>query len=430
MFRRIVVSASLPLLILSAAYASEAGRVVLVESEVYVNGHPAVVDGIINEGDRLQTGAKGYLYIKTIDNGFFILRPRSTGRIARYRIDKHQPENTRIKLEVDEGVARHISGEAVKDARHNFRLNTPVAAIGVRGTDFTVFTSRDTSRVSVVSGGVVVSPFSGSCDAGGHGPCEGTFSRELFATQVGQLLQVNRGQSSAEFLRADKQAPDSISPPRRDEPSASGISGKDSVKGGLELDLFPAKSSSLDQFATVSTGGARVQPPENPLIWGRWEVVLGQGKEIDVAALLQTHQLIATNGGYALLRSREGTWQRPEQNTMSFGLQGAQASILDEQTRLVSSAGVENANLRLDFAKATFTTQLDLVNSNSNERFKLQAQGSVTADGRLAGDSQFLRPTNMAVQGILNNDNASAAYLFQSRLDEQRVANGVTYWGR
>lgn len=421
MLRRIAVSAAL--LSLGFAHAGEAGRVVFVDSEALVNGKLAVVGSAVNEGDRLQTGAKGYLYIKMMDNGFFVLRPTTTGRVATYQIDGQNPANTHIKLEVSEGVARHISGDAVKDARENFRLNTPVAAIGVRGTDFTVFTTKDTSSVAVSSGGVVVSPFSGTCKVAGHGPCEGAASRELLASQLGQLVQVVRGRDSAEILRDSKQAPDKISPPHRDE-SAVGTMASDNANGSPKLDLFPSRSNSIDQLSPLT----HTVPSQPPLAWGRWEAFLELGKEIDVPALLQTHQLVGTNGGYALLRSKEGMWQRPEQSAVSFGLQGNRASIFDEQTRLQTAASVENGTLQLDFDKSTFSTQFDLV--NQKDRVRLQAQGTVTPDGRLAGNSQFSLPTNMAVQGVLNNDNASAAYLFQSRLDQQRVASGVTYWSK
>jgi hypothetical protein len=121
----------------------------------------------------LSTGGDGFIYIKTVDNGLFILRPATQARIAAYHVDAKNPANTHVKFELLSGVARSKSGDAVKQARQNFRFNTPVAAIGVRGTDFTVFTDNDTSRVAVISGGVVVSGFSGACRPEGAGPCEG-----------------------------------------------------------------------------------------------------------------------------------------------------------------------------------------------------------------------------------------------------------------
>ena len=184
MLRPIILAASLALAA-SAASAGEAGKIIFVAGNVQVDGKAATLNGQVNEGELLSTGSDGYLYIRTPDNGLFILRPGSKGRIATYQIDKQNPANTRVKLELLSGVARSQSGEAVKMARQNFRFNTPVAAIGVRGTDFTVFTNQETSRVTVLSGGITVSGFAGSCSPDGTGPCEGSAARELSAAQRG-----------------------------------------------------------------------------------------------------------------------------------------------------------------------------------------------------------------------------------------------------
>src|SRR3989338_10388134 len=174
------------------AQAGEAGRVVLAVGDVQIAGLRAAAGSVIHEGDELATGGDGYAYMKTIDNGFLILRPNSRARIIAYHIDTQDTANTRIKLELLDGVARSISGQAVKQARQNFRFNTPVAAIGVRGTDFTIFTDQQTTRITVAAGGIIASGFSAACDPAGSGPCEGSASRELFAGQTGKLLQINR----------------------------------------------------------------------------------------------------------------------------------------------------------------------------------------------------------------------------------------------
>src|SRR5476649_35375 len=147
----------------ASASAEEAGRIVFVTGQAQLASHTAALDAAVLEGDQLETGADGYIYVKTVDNGFLILRPNSKARIATYHVDLQHPAETHVKLELLSGVARSISGQAVKRARQNFRFNTPVAAIGVRGTDFIVYTDQTTSRVLVVSGGVVMSAFNGSC---------------------------------------------------------------------------------------------------------------------------------------------------------------------------------------------------------------------------------------------------------------------------
>ena len=73
--------------------------------------------------------------------------PNSTLLIEQYDYDPSMPEGSAVKLNLEEGVARAISGDAAKGAKEISRL-TPVAAIGVRGTDFAVGASANTEGFS------------------------------------------------------------------------------------------------------------------------------------------------------------------------------------------------------------------------------------------------------------------------------------------
>lgn len=424
MFRQILATTAL-LLAAGIAHAGEAARIVFVAGKVEVAGNQLALGGAVQEGDAIATGADGYLYLKTIDDGFLILRPNSRARIVAYHVDPKQPANTRIKLELERGVARAISGEGAKQAKQNFRFNTPVAAIGVRGTDFTVYTDQETSRVAVISGGVVVSGFTGACGPEGSGPCEGSTSRELFARQSGQVLQVTKGQAAPQFLPASNSAPDMVAPPRSDEPAAKTSSATIGVPMAATLDLDPQKTTSLQ--TVVQTPLPVAPEPVRTIQWGRWQTVLDQAANIDISKLRgEGARLIALGDQLALLRTQAGEWQIPNTGILNFGLRES-AAYINEEGRGLYAAKVENGRLQVDFGKQSFTTGFDLV--NESERFKLQAQGGVTKDGLLLGDSQLIAPTNMAVNGVVAPDKGgTAAYLFQSRIDATRVATGATYW--
>ena len=240
-----------------ALFAGEAADVVFTAGDARIASRLARVGDHIGEGDALATGGDGYLYLKTRDNGFFILRPNSSGRIVAYQIDTKDPANSRMKLELQQGVGRHVSGDAVKNARQNFRFNTPVAAIGVRGTDFTVFANAETTRVAVLSGGVVVSPLSGNCAASGVGPCDGALSRELFADKTGHILQVDRGQIPVLLKGLDK-SPDAAAPPRANEPKANSSAGDKAMSDSAAVTnaetnlLEPLKIDAINQLVSVA----------------------------------------------------------------------------------------------------------------------------------------------------------------------------------
>lgn len=420
---RFLFAASL-LLAADPVLAGEAGRIALSVGDVRVAGQRVVQGGMVNEGDELATGSDGYTYVKTVDNGLLILRPNTRVRIVAYHVDAKTPANTRIKFELLNGVARSVSGQAVSQARQNFRFNTPVAAIGVRGTDFTVFADQQTTRVAVISGGIVASGFTGACTAEGSGPCEGPASRELFAGQADALLQVNRGQAVPQRVRGHSLSPDSSAPPRADEPAAKspGADTGKAAPGVSDLSL-EAQKGRLQFFTTEPA------VPPRQIIWGRWQPILDRPGAVDISKVIDAQgQLIAISPYFALLRSSGADWQRPAQNTMGFSLAGSEAYIINEANNTLTPAALQNARLQVDFARASFSTGFDLL-SQQNERFKLQAEGVVTSDGRLLGNSQFASPTNMAVSGVLGADNGGeAAYLFQGRLDSQRLATGGTSW--
>lgn len=424
------------------AQAGEAGRIVFVSGAVHAGTRSVALDDVISEGDEIATGADGYVYMKTIDDGLLILRPSSRARIVAYHVDLATPANTRVKLELLSGVARSVSGKAVKQARQNFRFNTPVAAIGVRGTDFTVFTDQEVSNVTVLSGAIVVSGFSGSCMPGGGGPCEHQASRELAAGQVGQTLQVKRGQAVPQLLSGSAVAPDAVAPPRGDEPVgkagstggqplASGEPSIDAQKASnlLQQGLRPVVVAPLDPVVVVPVVPVvpvlPVEPPSQ-IVWGRWTAVLGQPANINSGKLIdEKAERVALNAYYAVFRTRGADWQLPQQGTAGFALRQSEAFIRQDVTHAMTPASLENGRLQVDFGKSTFSTAFDLV--SGSERFSLQSQGVMTRDGRLEGNSQLVRPTNMAVSGALGAEN-NAAYVFSSRLDEKRIASGVTYW--
>lgn len=440
MLRHILLA--LAALAVQFAYAGEAGKVIFVAGSAQIVDRQAVLGQAVQEGELIKTGADGFVYIKTIDNGLFILRPKTEARISTYHVDSADPAKTQVKLELLSGVARAKSGDAVKAARQNFRFNTPVAAIGVRGTDFTVFTDRDETRVAVFSGGVVVSGFNATCTPDGAGPCEGGASKELFAAQRGKVLQVQRGKVTPVLIQASALSPDNIAPSRPDEPK-----GDHDVSATLNLDA--QKTSSLRNVVTQnSTQPPSVNPPTTPItppviippvvvvpegppsgiVWGRWQPLVASPAKFNLLTEKAKAELVAVNGYYALLRTPGVEYVTPEKGNIAFSLQNSEAYIFTGvgAAQTVSQAAVLGGKLAVDFGARTFATNLDM--SANAEKFTLRSSGSVSGDGRLLGD-RAAGIGMMNVQGVLSNENnGSAAYIFDSRLDANRTVNGAAYW--
>ncbi|MTV53382.1 hypothetical protein GM672_11660 [Massilia buxea] len=425
------------LAVAAPAGAAEAGRIVFVTGNVQVAGVPASNGSAVQEGDALVTGADGYLYIKTVDEGLFILRPQSEAKIVTYHVDKVEPSRTQVKLELTKGVARSQSGKAVKAARQNFRFNTPVAAIGVRGTDFTVFTDQETSRVAVISGAITMSSFGGGCQPGGTGPC-GSGS-ELSALQRGQLLEVRRGQATPRLMQGGAVAPDIVAPPRTDEPL-----GKE--KEGADASLLDAhKSGVLAQQALNATVQPPPQEPEIPVVtppvppvvveivrqgrevsWGRWQAVYD--KDANSRLTKAGADSLDNNETYVLFRNRAGDpYVLPERGTAGFVLTGGEAYVRDMATQVRTAATISNGQLMIDFGNARYTTGFDL--RHDSQDYRLASSGRVEKDGLFSNSNQYTPANNISIFGALDNNNG-ATYLFQGALRPGKIVSGVTTWAR
>jgi hypothetical protein len=450
MLRNYTIGAAL-LLSASLAWAAEAGRVVFVTGQAQLGGRSAVLDAAVQEGDDIATGADGYIYVKTVDSGFLILRPNSKARVVAYQIDREHPDNTRVKLELSQGVARAISGAGVKQARQNFRFNTPVAAIGVRGTDFVVYTDSQTSRVQVLSGGVVVSPFSDSCMAAGAGPCEGHAARELFAGQAGLLLQVQRGQAVPQLLNNPSLAPDQTEKPRADEPV--GKVNQAAVLTPAQVNLDPRRSDlSLDALrpSGQSTNGGEtalpppvvvtppvvVPPPVVPpavveplppkaqeVFWGRWTSVAGAA--VMPAAIkdnkVETPLFV---GEYAIARTNGATLVMPTEGTVAFNLSNSEAYV-QKPGAAQMRAVVDSGKLSINFVDRSFTTDLGI--SSGAEKYDLSGRGVIDYKGVMSNTAS----SATQIRGYLSGANVEeAAYIFKNTSYPNTTLIGATAWKR
>ena len=455
MLRQIAIAVGL-LISASAACAGEAAQIVFVAGQVQVGGHDAVIRTAVNEGDDIVTGADGYIYMKTVDSGFLILRPNSHARVIAYHIDNQNPANSHVKLELLSGVARSISGLGVKQAKQNFRFNTPVAAIGVRGTDFTVFTDADVSRVTVISGGIVVSGFDAACKPEGGGPCEGATSKELFADKPGQLLQIQKGRPLPQMLHSSGIAPDLSAPPRTDEPVSKASSVGNATLASTDLSLDPQKSVDLPGVGVVQqpvtptpTPAPTPTPTPTPtpvtptptpvatqeLLWGRWEPYANQGADSAAIAKLKAGGYLAGAdlGPFFITRVNNTQLVMPTSGQASFALQDSEAYITVTGHQPVA-ATVENAQLSVNFSQGTFATSLTVV--APGQQVGVYGQGSVYSlsgvNGVLGNNtSTGVINSNAQITGYLGGAGASqAGYIFNTNDSTAINATGVTIWSK
>jgi hypothetical protein len=139
-------------------------------------------------GDSIQTQANGHVHLRFVDGALVSVRPASSLKVVEYRFDRANPSASVVRFQLDQGVVRAISGQAAEAAKDKFRLNTPLAAIGVKGTDFVVEAGKGHVNAIVNQGAIVLAPIDGQCRVDGLGPCSSLAARELSAALRGMAL--------------------------------------------------------------------------------------------------------------------------------------------------------------------------------------------------------------------------------------------------
>jgi hypothetical protein len=97
---------------------------------------PLTSGAFVNEGETIVTGRDSLAVVAFPDNARVTLQPDSQLVIRNYRYDKDQPVKGESVLELIRGGLRAVSGLIGKLAPQSYRVETPVATIGVRGTGF------------------------------------------------------------------------------------------------------------------------------------------------------------------------------------------------------------------------------------------------------------------------------------------------------
>lgn len=108
-------------------------------------------------GDTLAT-QNGALTLRMRDNAIISLKPHSKLTIHAYQAAADGQEAA-IQLELHQGNLRSKTGTIGENAHHRYRLDTPFAALGIRGTDYTANLEQNELGVYVHSGAIQLAPF-------------------------------------------------------------------------------------------------------------------------------------------------------------------------------------------------------------------------------------------------------------------------------
>ena len=403
----------------------------------------------VRVGDRLATGQDAYVHVRFVDGGLISLRPASRVLVDTYHFDAEHAGASRVRITLEEGVLRSATGKAGQQNKQQFRVNTPIAAIGIRGTDFVVFADAALSRLAVNQGGVVMAPFDGGdCLPSGFAPCGGDASAELFASVSKALLEVRAGQDYA-LVTADGPTPDEISPPHPEEASLfdafiagaqaairqqPGLSapGAESYEDGLENARRYLREETLVQQAyalgelesnsPVARNRHLVDDPE--LVWGRWSLYQGANPDAkSIGQLLDEGRRYAVlNAVFAMLEKSHDDRPMPEVGRASFKLNSYDAYI--KRGSSLESAGISNPALIVDFDQSRFATRLDVHAASLPGVVHVLGAGELGKNGFFRSDASSLA----TIDGVLSPGAAEAGMLFDYQVSPGVHAVGATHW--
>jgi hypothetical protein len=396
----------------------------------------------IRVGDRIETGVGGHVHLRFVDGGRLSVRPSSRLQVENYSHSVDQPALNAIKFRLDEGVVRSITGAWGEAARDRFRLNTPVAAIGVKGTDFVVKADANNTLASVYTGAIMLTPLASGCQAS-LGPCQNGSEKLLSEDMKGQMLTLSRLQAvpqlvpAVDLLAQRVPQPSAEASPKPDTALKANGNRSDIAAENSMVSESRAAGVVASQSATaalqVPTQAPQVQrPPEvNQLMWARLAAVAADGDTISrsfAQAAENNRQGTVGNGAYSLFREAPGAAPAvlaSADTSANFRLAGAAAQLVwSDRGRSVSEAArVDKGTLSVDFARSTYATQLNVSNARMGTE-SVASSGQIKPNGLLQSQSG-----NAFVAGALSLDGKEAGYVFEKSLAAGQLL-GITQWGR
>lgn len=190
--RSIITSAIVIALAYSANAFAEAGRVLFVLGQAQVVRADGIalsaVKGLdVENGDTIKTENNGQVQLKMTDGGMIAVRPNSLFKIDDYEYNGDVKKDKTV-YRLLKGGFRSVTGKVGEKNKAAYAVKTPIATIGIRGTDYNArlceFDCADAGvdnglYVNVLSGGVVLANDAGNVVIG---PTENGFVSDSWTT--------------------------------------------------------------------------------------------------------------------------------------------------------------------------------------------------------------------------------------------------------
>jgi len=442
--------------------SNEVGRVTLVIGQALAHNKKSEQRSLkrgdsVYVDETIETSAGGHVHLRFVDEGTISLRPNSRLSIELYHYDKLQPKNSAIRFNLEAGVVRSISGKATQAAHDRFRLNTPITAIGVLGTDFVVRAEPEKMWAGVYSGAIAISPLNAQCSVNGLGACAG--STRLSETMGSVMIEFSGGREREKIVPLDSAIISKASHPgsdnsgqSADSPSvASGRMTAAEIKAAdVATHLGIAQQPSVSDQQPLQTVQQPVQQPlqqdqqpsqpvqqplppvqqPSPFVWGRSPFVgqlPGDAMSHTFAAAQEGRVVTVGNRYFSLFRAPSALSEiEPRAGVYDFKLEQGQVHFVGNLGNQESSLGrLDAATLQVDFGQRQFNTHLEMSHALAGSAV-LDGAGQIGNDGIFNAGNVV---SGSGVAGVISTDGAYASMIFKKDV-ELGTFNGITDWAK
>lgn len=149
-----------PLMLPSGALAAVAGHIQFVHGNVQITTPSGQVRAArkgdeVNEGDILTSAKDASAQVRMQDGGFIAVRPETRMKFDQFRFSGKEDGEERSFFSLFKGGFRAVTGLIGRINKQNYRITTPAATIGIRGTDHETFVvTPDSPLAQVAQAGV------------------------------------------------------------------------------------------------------------------------------------------------------------------------------------------------------------------------------------------------------------------------------------
>lgn len=209
----------------------------------------------LEDNTIITTGSRSRAVVKFEDGQVVVLRPDTTFKINKYEYNSAQVEKSQIFISLLKGGLRAITGLIGDRNKQAFRLSTPNATIGIRGTDILEQTDGPSLYGQVISGSIVITNAAGEelFRAGQNSLVSSSSARPIFTTLPPltfiQLLVIMAPANTA----GTPPAPGTVTPPPTAQDLTAVAQGI-TIPGAAPSDLVTAMVQVGNNSATVTTG--------------------------------------------------------------------------------------------------------------------------------------------------------------------------------